>query len=92
MYLLCTWFCWLTFLAFVTLTLAFTRCSYDAVGSLPGLVIVEGNAVLTVVAGSVVFTHTFPMDLPQGREKAIFTVIGNTDIDTQIFCTHFFYM
>lgn len=59
----------------VRLTLAFMRCSYDTVGSLPRLFVVEGSTALTVVAGCLVTAHTPPADLPQGREQCITYVL-----------------
>lgn len=46
-----------------SLTLALVRCPCDAVGRLPGLVIVERCTALAVVAGRVVSAHTLPLDL-----------------------------
>ena len=47
-----------------SLTLALMRCPCDAVGSLPGLVIVEWGAALAVLPGRIVSAHTLAMDLP----------------------------
>lgn len=46
-----------------SLTLALMRCPYDAVGSLPRLVIVERCTALAVVTRRVVSAHTLAMDL-----------------------------
>lgn len=42
--------------------LAFMRCSYDAVGSLPGLVIVERCTALAVVTACVMSANTLAVD------------------------------
>ena len=55
----------------VRLPLAFMRCSYDTIGNLPRLFVVEGSTALTVVTGCFVSAHTPPVDLPQGREGAV---------------------
>lgn len=47
-----------------SLTLALMRRPYDAVGSLPGLVIIERCTALAVVTGCVVSADTLAMDLP----------------------------
>lgn len=43
-------------------------CSYDAIGSLPGLVIVERCTMFTVITGCIVSANTLAMDLP-GKHK-----------------------
>lgn len=57
-----------------SLTLALVRCPYDAVGSLPGSVIVERSTALAVVASRVVSANTLAMDLP-GKQKIIWTYL-----------------
>lgn len=52
-----------------SLTLALMRCPYDAIGSLPGLVIVEWCTALTVVTSCVVSANTLAMDLPGKQNK-----------------------
>lgn len=49
-------------LAVTLALLALMRCPCDAVGSLPGLVIVERGAALAVLPGRVVSAHTLAMD------------------------------
>lgn len=51
------------------LTLALPGGSGFAVGSLPGLVVVERGAVLAVGPGSVVLAHAFPMHLEGKGEQ-----------------------
>lgn len=56
-----------------SLTLALMRCPYDAVGSLPRLVVVERCTALAVVTSCVVSAHTLAMDLPgkHHRQKIV---------------------
>lgn len=58
------------------LTLALVRRPYDAVGGLPGLVVVERGAALAVVASCVVSAHALPVDLPGKRHGQSFFFFG----------------
>lgn len=51
------------------LTLTLFGGSGFAVGSLPGLVVVQCGAVLAVGPGRVVLAHAFPMHLGEEREQ-----------------------
>lgn len=58
-----------------SLTLALVWSPHDAVGGLPGLVVVERCAALAVVASCVVSAHTLPVDLPgkyHGQDRGFF--------------------
>lgn len=46
-----------------SLTLALMRCPNDAVGSLPGLVIVERSTALAMITRCVMSANTLAMDL-----------------------------
>lgn len=52
-----------------SLTLALMRRPCDAVGSLPGLVIVERRTALAVVTGCVVSAHTLAVNLSGKRHR-----------------------
>lgn len=62
-----------------SLTLALVWSPHDAVGSLPGLVVVERCAALAVVASCVVSAHTLPVDLSSkyhGQDRVFFLVVS----------------
>lgn len=52
-----------------SLTLTLVRRPRDAVGGLPGLIVVERCAALAVVAGRVMSAGTLAVDLPDKRTR-----------------------